>query len=63
MTAHEDFIKELRAPIVRYHRKLKSEQRRKTKKSYSAGSSAKANLKIMKELEDKFEELFGGCDD
>lgn len=63
MTRHEIFVKELRTPVVTYIRKQKAELRRKAKKSQSSNSSFEIDDEIMKELEDKFDELFGTSDD
>lgn len=63
MSAHEAFVKELRTPVMRYIRKLKAEQCRKTKKPQPSNSSFEADTELMKELEVKFAELFGSYDD
>lgn len=63
MSAHEAFVKELRTPYRRYIRKLKAEQCRKIKKPLLSNVSPEAHAEIMKELEAKYDELFGTSDD
>ncbi len=63
MTAHKKFLNELRSPVKKYERKISEQQRKKANIRQSYGTSDLRNNERMKELEAKFEELFGFTDD
>lgn len=57
MKSHMDFVNELRAPVKAYRRKERERQRKKAALNGSATTIETDDL--MKELEAKFDELFG----
>lgn len=59
MSAHEKFVRELRAPVSKYFRKQSAEQRRKVPKAQSSEDTRE----LTKKLEAKFDELFNTSDD
>lgn len=63
MNAHKRFLNELRAPMKRYNRKMNDQRRRKAAMPQAESSSAMDSDELMKELEAKFDELFGTADD
>lgn len=63
MNAHKRFLDELRTPVRKYNRKMNDWRRRKADMPQTAGTSAINKDELMKELEAKFDELFGPEDD
>ena len=63
MNAHKRFLNELRAPVKKYNRKMNDQRRIKTAMPQAESSSAMDSDELMKELEAKFDELFGTADD
>lgn len=63
MNAHKKFLSELRAPVRKYNRKLNDQRRRKAAMPKSETEFTMDSDDLMKELEAKFEELFGTTDD
>lgn len=61
MSSHQKFINELRSPVVRYNRMM--QQRRNTAAPQSAASVSEEESELMRELEARFDELFGPIDD
>ena len=51
------------APVKKYNRKMNDQRRRKTAMPQAESSSAMDSDELMKELEAKFDELFGTADD
>lgn len=61
MSSHQKFINELRSPVVRYNQMMR--QRQNTAAPQSAASVSEEESELMRELEAKFDELFGPIDD
>lgn len=62
MSPHQKFINELRAPVIRYNRMMQQRKRQKTTAPHSFVSESE-DERVMRELEAKFEDLFGPIDD
>ena len=56
LTAHEKFLKELRAPMRRYENSL---LKKKTTKKTRSRLTPDEEIELARELEKKFDELFG----
>ena len=56
LTAHEKFLKELRAPMRRYENSLLN---KKTTKKTRSRLTPDEEIELARELEKKFDELFG----
>lgn len=63
MNAHKKFLSELRAPVRKYNRKMNDQRRKKAAIPKTETASSMDSDDLMKELEAKFDELFGTADD
>lgn len=63
MSSHQKFINELRSPVARYNHMMQQRKRQKTTAPQSSASVSEEESEIMRELEAKFDELFGPIDD
>lgn len=63
MSRHQKFINELRAPVIRYNHMMQQRRHQKTTAPQSTASVSGEDSELMRELEAKFDELFGPIDD
>lgn len=63
LSAHKKFINALRSPMKKYNRITREKQRQKTGPPYVSASTSEMENDLMRELEAKFDELFGPLDD
>ena len=63
LSSHQKLINELRSPVERYIRMMQEQQRQKKDELQSAASVSEEESELMRELETKFDELFGPLND
>lgn len=63
MTTHRKFLNELRVPVRNYNKKMRRQHQRKTDMPQAEDTSIVDKDELMRELEAKFDELFGSDDE
>ena len=63
ISSHQKFVNELQAPIRRYERAQRKQQKRESDIAQGASPTIDDVTDLMRQIEEKFDEIFGSEDE